>query len=141
MAQAEGRALLLAQQAEAGLGADAQGGRLARGVALIIAIAEEGEVVLGQPAQEGLGLGYVLGATPVASWSWIIQRALGSKRGRVLAVVLRLVKLAFYAGALYLCVTREIVNPVGVLVGMLAVAAVLVIGVLWKGCAPAKEVS
>ena len=89
----------------------------------------------------GLALGYVLGAAPVASWTWIVQRALTSKRGRILAVALLAFKMAFYAGALYLGVTREFVSPVGVFAGMLGVAAVLVAGCLWKATAPAKEVT
>jgi hypothetical protein len=89
----------------------------------------------------GLALGFFLGATPVASWAWIVRRALGSPRGKILAVVLLFVKMAVYAGALYLGVTREIVSPVGVLVGMTGVAFVFVLGALWKGTAPAKEVS
>jgi hypothetical protein len=89
----------------------------------------------------GLALGYVLGAMPVASWSWVVHRALGSRRGRLLAVVLLFVKMAVYAGALYVGVTRNVVSPVGVFVGMTGVAFVLVLGVLWKGTAPAKELS
>jgi len=89
----------------------------------------------------GLALGYVLGATPVATWAWIVHRALASKRGKILAVVLLLVKMAFYAGALYLGVTRELVSPVGVFAGMLGVLLVLIVGVLWKTSAPAKEIS
>ena len=58
-----------------------------------------------------------------------------------LALALLLVKLALYAGALYLGVARKLADPVGVFAGMTVVAAVLVVGVLWKGSAPAKEVS
>jgi hypothetical protein len=117
--------------------------RLLLGAAALLLVSAAASVALGAPLAfgGGIALGYVLGATPVASWSWIVQRALATKRGRILAVVLLLVKMAFYAGALYLGVTRKLVDPVGVLVGMLAVAAVLVVGVLWKGCAPAKEVT
>jgi hypothetical protein len=89
----------------------------------------------------GIALGFVLGATPVASWAWVVRRALGSRRGIALAVGLLFVKMALYAGVLYVCVTRNVVNPVGVLVGMTSVAFVLVLGALWKGTAPAKEVS
>jgi hypothetical protein len=89
----------------------------------------------------GLGLGYVLGATPVVTWSWIVQRALASNRGKILAVVLLIVKMAFYSGALYLGVTRELVSPVGVFAGMLGVLLVLIVGVLWKTSAPAKEIT
>jgi hypothetical protein len=89
----------------------------------------------------GLGLGYVLGATPVATWSWIARRALASTRGKILAVVLLIVKMAFYSGALYLGVTRQLVSPVGVFAGMLGVLLVLIVGVLWKTSAPAKEIS
>ncbi len=117
--------------------------RLLLGAAALLLVSAAASAALGAPLSfaGGLALGYVLGAAPVASWTWIVQRALGSKRGRVLAVVLLLVKMAFYAGALYLGVMRNLVNPIGVLVGMLAVGAVLVVGVLWKGCAPAKEVT
>lgn len=87
----------------------------------------------------GLALGYVLGATPVASWAWVVHRALGSKRGRILAVVLLAAKMALYSGALFVCVTRELVSPVGVLVGMTGVAFILVLGSLWTS--PAKEAS
>lgn len=117
--------------------------RLLLGAAALLLVSAGASVALGAPLSfaGGLALGYVLGALPVASWTWIVQRALGSKRGRVLAVVLLIVKMAFYSGALYLGVTRSLVNPVGVLVGMLAVGAVLIVGILWKGSAPAKEVT
>jgi hypothetical protein len=117
--------------------------RLLLGAAALLLVSAVASVALGAPLSfaGGLALGYVLAATPVASWSWIVHRALASRRGRVLAVVLLMVKLAFYAGALYVGVARQLVNPVGVLVGMLAVAAILVVGLLWKGCAPAKEVT
>jgi hypothetical protein len=111
--------------------------------ALLLLVSAGAAVAFGAPLSlaGGLALGYVLGAAPIASWSWIVHRALASRRGRVLAVVLLLVKMALYAGALYVCVTRNLVSPVGVFVGMTAVAFVLVLGALWKGTAPAKEAS
>jgi hypothetical protein len=111
--------------------------------ALLLLVTAGASVAFGAPLSfaGGLGLGYVLGATPVASWAWIVHRALGSRRGRVLAVVLLFVKMALYSGALYVSVTRNVVSPVGVFVGMTGVAFVLVLSVLWKGTAPAKELS
>ena len=63
------------------------------------------------------------------------------REGRILAVALLIVKMAVYAGALFLCVTRNVVHPVGVFAGMTGVVFVLVLGMLWKGSAPAKEVT
>jgi len=117
--------------------------RLLLGAAVLLLVSAGASLAFGAPLSfaGGLALGCFLGATPVASWTWIVQRALGSRRGRILAVVLLLVKMALYAGALYVGVTRELVSPVGVLVGMTSVAFVLVLGALWKGSAPAKEAS
>lgn len=86
----------------------------------------------------GLALGFVLGALPFASWAWIATRGLRSPRARALAVVLLAVKMALYSGALYLFVTRELVHPVGVLVGITGVVAVVSVGALLPP-APAKE--
>src|SRR5881394_2503328 len=111
--------------------------------ALLLLVSAGASVALGAPLSVagGLALGYALGAAPVASWAWIVHRALASRRGKVLAVLLLMLKLAFYSGALYLGVTRELVSPVGVFAGMLGVLLVLIVGVLWKASAPAKEVS
>ena len=72
---------------------------------------------------------------------WIVARALGSKRGRLLTIVILALKLALYSGALYLGVARELVSPVGVMIGMTVAAFVLVLGSLWTSSAPAKEAS
>jgi hypothetical protein len=111
--------------------------------AALLVIAAAACVLSGAPrVAGGLGLGFLLGAAPFASWSWVLSRAMASKRGRALAAVLMILKLGAYAGALYLTVTRDLVSPVGVLAGMLGVGAVLVVGVLWGApAAPAKEVS
>jgi hypothetical protein len=111
--------------------------------ALLLLVAAGASVALGAPVSfaGGLGLGYVLGAAPVASWTWIVHRALATSRGKMLAVVLLIVKLAFYSSALYLGVMRALVSPVGVFAGMLGVLLVLIVGVLWKTSAPAKEIS
>jgi len=87
----------------------------------------------------GLGLGFFLGALPFASWAWIAARALHSGRGRALTVVLLFVKMAIYSGALYVCVHKKLVDPVGVLAGMLGVGSILIVGLLLKGSAPMKE--
>jgi len=117
--------------------------RLLLGAAVLLLVSAGVAVALGAPLSfsGGLVLGFLLGAVPFLSWTWIVSRALGSKRGRVLAVAILAVKLAFYSGALYLGVTREIVSPVGVMVGMTAVAFVLVLGSLWTSSPPMKEVS
>ena len=117
--------------------------RLLLGAAVLLLVSAGLAVALGAPVSfaGGLALGFLLGAVPFLSWSWIVARALGSKRGRILAVVLLALKLALYAGALYLGVTRELVNPVGVMVGMTVAAFVLVLGSLWTSMAPAKEAS
>src|SRR6185436_1216893 len=100
-------------------------------------------VALGAPLSfaGGLVLGFLLGAAPFLSWSWIVARALGSKRGRALTVVILALKLALYSGALYLGVTRKLVSPVGVMIGMTGAAFILVLGSLWTSTAPAKEAS
>jgi hypothetical protein len=117
--------------------------RLLLGAAVLLLVSAGVAVALGAPLSfsGGLALGFLLGAVPFVSWSWIVSRVMSSKRGRVLAVAILAVKLAFYSGALYLGVTRELVSPVGVMVGMTAVAFVLVLGCLWTSPAPAKEVS
>jgi len=117
--------------------------RLLLGAAVLLLVSAGVTLAAGVPVSfaGGLALGYVLGAAPFASWSWIVSRAIGSRRGRILAVVLLAVKLAFYAGALYLGITRALVSPVGVMIGMTTVALALVLGTLWTATSPAKEVS
>jgi len=117
--------------------------RLLLGAAVLLLVSAGLAVALGAPIAfaGGLALGYLLGAAPFASWTWIVSRAVGSRRGRIFAVVLLAVKLAFYAGALYLGISRALVSPVGVMIGMTAVALALVLGSLWTATSPAKEVS
>src|SRR5688572_14587143 len=117
--------------------------RLLLGAAVLLLLSAGVAAAAGAPVAfaGGLVLGFLLGAVPFLSWTWIVSRAVGSKRGRVLAVVLLVGKLAFYSGALYLGVTRELVSPVGVMVGMTVVAFTLVLGSLWASAPPAKEVS
>lgn len=82
----------------------------------------------------GLLLGLLLGSIPIASWAWIATRGMASKRNRILAVVMVVAKLGVYSGLLYLLVTRELASPVGTMVGITAVVAVLSIGSLvWGG--------
>ena len=66
----------------------------------------------------GLALGFTLGAFPFASWAWVVTRGLASSRSRAMAVILLVVKMALYAGGLYLCVTHSLVDPIGVMVGV-----------------------
>jgi len=86
----------------------------------------------------GLLLGYLLGAVPVASWAWVAPRILMG-RSRALAVVLLALKLGFYGAALYFGVYQNRVSPVGILVGMTAVGAVLILGILLRHPAPSRE--
>jgi hypothetical protein len=86
----------------------------------------------------GFGLGFVLGALPFASWGWIVSRGFNTGRARLLVVVLLATKLAIYSGTLYLFVTRPLVHPIGVLIGITAVVATISIGSLLAP-GPAKE--
>ena len=117
--------------------------RLLLGAAVLLLAAAGASVALGASLgfAGGLALGFFLGALPFASWTWIVKRAMGSKRGPALVVAALVLKLALYSGALYVCVTRNLVNPVGVLVGMTGVGFLLILGVLWGAPSPAKEVS
>lgn len=117
--------------------------RLLLGAAVLLLVSAGVTLAAGVPVSfaGGLALGYILGAAPFASWSWIVSRAVGSKRGKILAVVLLVVKMAFYAGALYLGISRAMVSPIGVMIGMTSVALALVLGSLWTAASPAKEVS
>lgn len=117
--------------------------RLLLGAAVLLLVAAAGTLAAGVPLSfaGGLALGYLLGAAPFATWSWIVSRAMGSRRGKLLAVVVLAVKLAFYAGALYFGIMRAAFSPVGVMIGMTVVAFALVLGSLWAPASPAKEVS
>jgi len=81
----------------------------------------------------GLALGFGLGAAPFASWAWIASRGLATRRNRIIAALIVLAKLGVYSGALYLLVTREVVNPVGVLGGLTGVVLVVCVGALLGG--------
>ena len=94
---------------------------IAAGIALAVG---RGDVAL------GLGLGYVLGAVPFASWAWIATRGLSSSRARVLTVLLLIGKLGLYSGLLFLFVTRQIANPVAVMIGITAVVGIFCVGTL-----------
>ena len=91
------------------------------------------------PFAGGLLVGLVLGGLPAASWAWIAVRGMESRRNRVLAAVLMLGKLFFYSGVLFLVVTRPVVDPVAVFVGITAVVAVLSVGTLLARPEPPKE--
>src|SRR6185295_18245130 len=114
--------------------------RLLLGAAVLLLVAAAASVALGASLAfaGGLALGFLLGALPFATWTWVMKRAISSKRGPALVVALLFLKLAVYSGTLYVCVTRNLVNPVGVLSGMTGVAFLLILGVLWGGPAPAK---
>lgn len=112
--------------------------RLLIPAALLSFLAAGIALLAGAPALAGgLLLGFALGALPFASWAWIASRGMKSARARALVVVLLAVKLALYAGALYLFVTRKLVDPIGVMAGITGVVAVFSIGALLAP-APAK---
>lgn len=117
--------------------------RLLVGAAVLLLVSTGAALALGAPIPLalGLGLGYILGAAPFLTWTWIVTRATASKTGRILAVALLFGKLAFYAGALYVGIVRAKADPVGVMIGMTGVAFILLIGGLWAKSAPAKEVT
>jgi hypothetical protein len=114
--------------------------RLLLAAAALLVISGGAALAFGAPLafEGGLALGYVLGAVPVASWAWVAPRILQG-RSRVLAVLLLFLKVGFYAGALYLGIYRNLVSPLGVLVGMTGVGTVLIMGILLRSPAPAKE--
>lgn len=102
--------------------------------AVLTAVAAASSIALGFPAVAlGLGIGWVLGAVPPASWAWISSRGFASKRNRILAAVLVLGKLFFYSGVLYVAVTRPLAHPVAVFAGLTGVVAVLTLGTLLQG--------
>lgn len=114
--------------------------RLLTIAAALLAVSAGASFAFGAPLPfaGGMALGFLLGTVPVATWAWIAPRILMG-RSRGLAVVLLFLKLAFYAGALYFCVYKNLVNPVGILVGMTVVGTVLILGILLRNPVPAKE--
>ena len=114
--------------------------RLLLGAAVLLLVSTGVAVALGAPVSfaGGLALGFALGALPFASWAWIAARGLKSPRARLLVVLLLVAKLGIYSGALYFFVTRSLVNPLGVMIGITGVVATVGIGALLPP-APAKE--
>ena len=115
--------------------------RLLLGTAALLLLSGGAALALGAPPSFvlGLGLGGLLGAAPFASWTFILSRALAQKRGPLLVVLLLAAKLALYGGVLYLFIARQAVQPVGVLIGITAVALLLILGSLLGRPAPLKE--
>jgi len=102
-------------------------------VAALFSVAAAGAaLLLGQPAgvAGGLLLGAVLGAVPFASWAWLAARGFASRRARVLAVVLLAGKLGLYGGVLFLLVTRPVVSPVAVMIGITITSFISIAGAL-----------
>ena len=113
---------------------------LAAGV--LLAVAGVAAAILGQPlpVAAGLLLGFALGALPFASWTWTAARGFAGCRARVLAVVLQAGKLGLYGGVLFLLVTRPVVSPVAVMIGITVTSFIVVAGALLAPAAPkAKE--
>lgn len=114
--------------------------RLLTVAAALLVLSAGASLALGAPLPfaGGLGLGYLLAALPVASWAFVAPRILKGQ-GRTIAVVLLALKMGFYAAALYFCVYQQRVSPVGILAGMTGVGVVLILGMLLRTPAPAKE--
>lgn len=114
--------------------------RLLSVAAALLLVSAGGALAMGAPVSfaGGLGLGFLLGALPVASWAFVAPRLLKGQ-GRTIAVVLLAIKMAFYGAALYFCVYQHRVSPVGILAGMTGVGLVLITGLLLRSPAPAKE--
>jgi hypothetical protein len=118
-----------------------EGGRIRKaliGVALFSVVAAGVLLLLGQPLPfaAGLLLGVALGAVPFASWAWIAARGFSTRRARVLAVALLAGKMVLYGGALFLLVTRPVVNPVAVMIGITIVSFTVVGSALIGSPAP-----
>ena len=122
-----------------------EGGRIRKalmGAALFSVAAAGALLLLGQPLSfaGGLLLGAALGAVPFVSWAWIAARGFSTSRARVLAVVLLAGKMALYGAVLYLLVTRPVVSPVAVLIGITIVTFTVIAGALMGApAAKAKE--
>jgi len=78
----------------------------------------------------GLAAGFALGLAPFLSWAWIAVNGLSTPSRRALSVILVVGKLGLYAGFLYLVVTRKLVDPVAVMVGITLVVFTFAIGTL-----------
>src|SRR5262245_15780258 len=99
-------------------------------------------LLLGQPFAfaAGLLLGCALGAVPFASWAFIVSRGFATRRARILTIVLLAGKLVLYGGVLFLLVTRPVVSPVAVMIGIALTTFVVVAGALVGApAAKAKE--
>lgn len=114
--------------------------RLLTVAAALLLVSAGASLALGAPLSfaAGLGLGYLLGAVPVASWAFVAPRILMGQ-GRTIAIVLLALKMGFYGAALYFCVYQQQVSPVGILAGMTGFGVILVLGLLLRNPAPAKE--
>lgn len=86
----------------------------------------------------GIGVGLVLGAAPFASWAWIASRVMRGVRTRAMAIFLIVSKLGLYSLTLWLTVSKNLVDPVGIFVGLSAVVFVLIGGSLLAPPAPGE---
>lgn len=116
-------------------------GRIARllaASALLTALLAAGAGILWKSAAlaSGLGVGFLLGAAPFASWAWIASRVMRGVRTRALAAFLIVTKLGLYSLTLWLTVSKKLVDPAGILAGMSAVVFVLIGGSLLAPPAP-----
>lgn len=111
--------------------------RLLRLVGVLLVVSAGAALLMGRsPALAGgLALGFALGAVPFVSWAWIASRGLATRRNRAIAALLVLSKLGLYSGVLYLMVTREVVDPAGVLAGLTGSVLAVSVGA-WVGAPP-----
>lgn len=68
----------------------------------------------------GIAFGGALGLTPFVSWSLLLRAA----RAKTWVVLLLVGKLGAYSAGLYFLVTKGVVRPLGVFLGMTAVILV-----------------
>ena len=111
--------------------------RLSLVAAVVCAVAAAVAFAIGGGrAAGGVGVGAGLGLIPFLSWTYIVGAIESSPRLRLLAALLLLGKMGLYAVILYFTVTKHVVDPVGLMVGIGLVTFTFLTGTLM---APKKE--
>jgi F0F1-type ATP synthase assembly protein I len=78
----------------------------------------------------GLLAGGAIGLIPFLSWALLARCFAGTAGARALGLVALVAKLGLYAALFYALVTRELVNPAGVMAGITLVAFTFALGAL-----------
>ncbi len=101
-------------------------------IAAVVCVVGTGAALalFGPAVAGGVILGGFLGAVPFLSWTYIAAALEGTSSRKAVAVLLLAGKMALYAGAFYVFVTKQIVNPVGVMIGLFLVIFTFVAGSL-----------